>query len=184
MPLAVGWIRALAGGQMITGPGIGNTALSSSAVWSRAWTGWSDAGFGSPGIDGAFAGLMAPLAALPGGLRVWLGVLLIAAPLLAALGAWRAAGHATRGAWMRGSAALVYALWPPFLAAIFDGRVGPVIAHVALFSPPMRSRERRVGGAAKWCVRARSSSLLPPLPLRGSRRRSRSRSRRSPNPSC
>ncbi|NTV39182.1 MAG: hypothetical protein HGA51_04390 [Demequinaceae bacterium] len=30
------------------------------------------------------------------------------------------------------SAALVYALWPPFLAAIFDGRVGAVIAHVAL----------------------------------------------------
>lgn len=130
--LGIGWIRALAAGQMITGPGIGNTALSSSTVWSRAWTGWSDAGFGSPGIDGAFAGLMAPLAALPGGLRVSLGMLLVAAPLFAALAAWRAAGHATRGAWMRGSAALVYALWPPFLAAIFDGRVGPVIAHIAL----------------------------------------------------
>ncbi len=130
--LGIGWIRALAGGQMITGPGVGNTGLSSSDVWSRAWTGWSDAGFGSPGIDGAFAGLMAPLAVLPGGLRVTLGVLLVAAPLLAALAAWRAAGHATRGSWMRVSAALVYALWPPFLAAIFDGRVGPVIAHIAL----------------------------------------------------
>ncbi|NYI40784.1 glycosyltransferase family 2 protein [Demequina lutea] len=130
--LGIGWIRALAGGQMITGPGIGSTALSSGAVWSRAWTGWSDTGFGSPGIDGAFAGLMAPLAALPGGLRVSLGVFLIAAPLIAALAAWRAAGHATRGSWMRGSAALVFALWPPFLAAIFDGRVGPVIAHIAL----------------------------------------------------
>ena len=130
--LGIGWIRALVGGQMITGPGIGNTGLSSEAVWSRAWTGWSDAGFGSPGIDGAFAGLMAPLAVLPGGLRVSLGVLLVAAPLLAALAAWRAAGHATRGSWMRVAAALIYALWPPFLAAIFDGRVGPVIAHVAL----------------------------------------------------
>jgi len=130
--LGIGWIRALGGGQMITGPGVGNTALSSAAVWSRAWTGWSDAGFGAPGIDGAFAGLMAPLAALPGGLRVTLGAFLIAAPVIAALAAWRAAGHATRGSWMRASAALVFALWPPFLAAIFDGRVGPVIAHIAL----------------------------------------------------
>lgn len=130
--LGIGWIRALAGGQMITGPGIGNTGLSSGHVWSRAWTGWSEAGFGSPGIDGAFAGLMAPLAVLPGGLRVTLGVLLVAAPLVAAIAAWRAAGHATRGSWMRMATALVYALWPPFLAAIFDGRVGPVIAHVAL----------------------------------------------------
>lgn len=132
LALGIAWIRALASGHMITGPGIGNTNLASTDVWSRAWTGWSDAGFGTPGIDGAFAGLMAPLAVLPGGLRVSLGVLLVAAPLLAALAAWRAAGHATRGSWIRVSAALIYALWPPFLAAIFDGRVGPVIAHVAL----------------------------------------------------
>lgn len=130
--LGIGWARSLAAGQMLTGPGLGSTNLGLEAVWSRAWTGWSDAGFGSPTIDGAFAGLMAPLAALPGGLRVWLGVLLIAAPVLAAIAAWRAAGHATRGAWIRVSAALVYAFWPPFLAAISDGRVGPVIGHIAL----------------------------------------------------
>lgn len=130
--LGIGWIRAIAAGQMISGPGVGTTSLDSGTVWIRARTGWSDAGFGSPGIDGAFAGLMAPLAALPGGLRVTLGVLLIAAPLIAALAAWRAAGHATRGPWMRVAAALVFALWPPFLAAIYDGRVGPVIAHIAL----------------------------------------------------
>ncbi len=130
--LGIGWIRALAAGQMVTGPGMGNTALDTGAVWLRARTGWSDAGFGSPGIDGAFAGLMAPLAVLPGGLRVNLGVFLIAAPLIAAIAAWRASGHATRGSWMRVAAALVYSLWPPFLAAIFDGRVGPVIAHIAL----------------------------------------------------
>lgn len=130
--LGIGWIRALATGEMITGPGLGTTALSFTEVWSRAWTGWSDAGFGAPGIDGAFAGMMVPLALLPGGLRVWLGVLLVAAPALAAIAAFRAAGHATRGVWMRFSAAVVYAMWPPFLAAIYDGRVGPVIAHIAM----------------------------------------------------
>ena len=130
--IGVAWIRALVAGQMITGPGVGTTALSSETVWSRAWTGWSDAGFGSPGIDGAFAGLMAPLSVLPGGLRIGFGALLVVAPLLAGLAAWRAAGHATRGPWMRVSAALVFALWPPFLAAILDARIGAVIAHVAI----------------------------------------------------
>ena len=130
--IGVAWVRALAADKMISGPGVGTTALSAETVWSRAWTGWSDAGFGSPGIDGAFAGLMAPLAVLPGGMRIGFGALLVVAPLLAGIAAWRAAGHATRGPWMRVSAALVFALWPPFLGAILDARVGHVLAHIAL----------------------------------------------------
>jgi len=130
--IGVSWVRALAAGQMISGEGVGTTALSLESVWSRAWTGWSEVGLGAPGIDGAFAGLMVPLSVFPGGLRLGFGALLVAAPLLAGFAAWRAAGHATRGPWMRVSAALVFALWPPFLAAIADARVGAVIAHVAL----------------------------------------------------
>ncbi|MCB2413601.1 hypothetical protein LGT39_12180, partial [Demequina sp. TTPB684] len=126
------YIRALVAGQMVAGPGVGSTDLTFDAVWSRAWTGWADVGFGSAGIDGAYAGLMTPLAAFPGGLRVGIGVALIAAPFFASLLAWWAAGHATRGPWIRAAAALVFGFWPPFLAAVADARIGPVFAHVAL----------------------------------------------------
>ncbi len=130
--IGLDYIRALVAGKMVAGPGIGSTDLSFEVVWSRAWTGWADIGFGSAGIDGAYAGLMAPLAALPGGLRVGVGGLLIIAPFLASMLAWWAAGHATRGPWIRAAAALVFGLWPPFLAAVADARVGAVLAHVAL----------------------------------------------------
>ncbi len=126
------YIRALVAGKMVAGPGIGSTDLALETVWSRAWTGWADIGLGSAGIDGAYAALMAPLAALPGGLRVGVGALLIVAPFLAAMLAWWAAGHATRGPWIRAAAALVFGFWPPFLAAVADARVGAVLAHVAL----------------------------------------------------
>lgn len=142
--LGVTWVRALAAGDMITGPGVGTTSLSFEAVWSRAWTGLSSAGFGSPGIDGAFAGLMAPLALAPGGLRVGLGAFLVAAPLIAVLIAWWAAGHATRGPWMRAGIGLVYGLWPPFLEAVYDARVGAVVAHIALAAVAMATA-RAVG---------------------------------------
>lgn len=130
--IGIDFIRALVAGKMVAGPGIGSTDLSLETVWSRAWTGWADIGLGSAGIDGAYAGLMTPLAALPGGLRVGVGALLIAAPFLASLLAWWAAGLATRGPWIRAAVALVFGFWPPFLAAVADARVGAVIAHVAL----------------------------------------------------
>ncbi len=130
--LSLDFIRGLLAGTMVSGPGVGATDISFAAVWSRAWTGWADIGLGSPGVDGAFAGLMVPLAAFPGGMRVGIGVLLIAAPLLAAVLAWWAAGYATRGPWIRTAVALVFGLWPPFLAAVADARVGAVLAHVAL----------------------------------------------------
>lgn len=139
------FIRGLAAGKMVAGPGIGSTDLSFDNVWSRAWTGWADIGLGSAGIDGAYAGLMAPLAALPGGLRVGVGALLIAAPFLASLLAWWAAGHATRGPWIRAAVALVFGLWPPFLAAVADARVGAVLAHIALVAAAVA-----ISRAAGW----------------------------------
>jgi len=132
--LGLDLIRALAAGQMVAGPGIGSSDLSFETVWSRAWTGWADIGLGSASIDGAYAGLMVPLAVFPGGLRVGVGVLLIVAPFLASVLAWWAAGHATRAPWIRAAAALVFGLWPPFLAAVADARVGAVLAHLALLA--------------------------------------------------
>ncbi|WP_291377582.1 glycosyltransferase [Demequina sp.] len=167
--VAVGldYMRALVAGKMVAGPGIGSTDLAFQTVWTRAWTGWADVGFGSAGIDGAYAGLMAPFAAFPGGLRVGIGVLLIASPFVAALLAWWAAGHATRGPWIRAAVALVFGFWPPFLAAVADARVGPVLAHVALVAAAV-ALARAAGWRRGELVAGRIESPTPaPSPSAG-----------------
>lgn len=126
------YVSDLLSGSMLTAPGAGATDTALGTLWERVWTGWSDAGLGSPALDGAFASLFVPAAAVWGDSRLAIGLLLSFAPLVAGLGAWWALGAATRVAWLRTVLALAYALWPLFLAAALDARVGAVIAHVAL----------------------------------------------------
>ncbi|SEJ20587.1 glycosyltransferase [Demequina mangrovi] len=126
------WLSAIASGRMLAGRALGVTDVPVDALWERTWSGWSTTGFGSPALDGSFSALLLPLAALPGGLRVWIGVLLGMGVALATASAWFALGAATRSVWARGLGAFAYGLWPLHLQAIADGRVGPVIAHVML----------------------------------------------------
>lgn len=130
--LASRWMSDVLAGRMLVAPGTGVTDISRSDVWNAAWSGWNEIGFGVPAIDGAYAGLMLPAAIAPGGTRLGIAVLLATAPLMALLIGWWAAGHATRAPWVRLAAAIVWGLWPPFLAAVLDARIGPVIAHVML----------------------------------------------------
>jgi len=125
-------IPGLVSGLMPTSPALGATQLSTSELWTRAWTGWSEAGFGVPALDGTFAALMLPLSMLPGGLPVGIGLLLALSVVWATLAAWAAAGAATRSVWARGAIALTYGLWPLFLESVTQGRVGAVIAHIVL----------------------------------------------------
>lgn len=159
--LAVDWVSDIAAGHMLVAPGLGVTDVPLADVWRAAWTGWSDAGFGTPGIDGTYAGLMLPLAAVPGGLRVGLALLLGLAPFMAAVIGWWAAGHATRAPWIRCAAGLVWGLWPPFLAAVLDGRVGPVIAHLALGAAAL-SISRAAGWRRGELIGAREERTAPP----------------------
>ncbi|WP_062298624.1 glycosyltransferase family 2 protein [Demequina maris] len=126
------WFTALVSGRMLTGSALGVTDVPLDEMWERTWSGWSATGFGLPALDGAFSALLLPAAAAPGGLRVWVGLLLALGVALAAVSAWFALGAATRSVWARGLGALAYGLWPLHLQAISDGRVGPVIAHVML----------------------------------------------------
>lgn len=132
--LTLGWeqLTAVVGGKMLGGPALGATDVSASVLWTRAWTGWSDAGLGNGAIDGNFAALMAPFALLPGGLRVGVAVILVAAPLVSTMAAWWAAGIATRSASMRVVAAVIYTCWPPFVQSVLDGRLGAIVVHLAL----------------------------------------------------
>jgi len=127
-----GWLPDLIGGRMLSGSALGVTDVGWHELWHRSWSGWSDDGYGTPALDGAFAAAILPLAVLPGGLKLWLGLVLMCGPAIAAASAWFAAGAATRAVSVRAVAALAYALWPPFLVSIAQGRVGAVLAHMAL----------------------------------------------------
>lgn len=132
LALSMRWIIDAWAGSMITGPGIGATDVPLADLWARGWTGWSDAGLGSPALDGSFATMLTPLALFGGDLRIGIAMLLGLAPALAAVSAWLAAGVATRAPFIRAAVALAYGLWPLFLASVADVRLGAVIAHVAL----------------------------------------------------
>lgn len=126
------WLTGLAGGNMLTGSTLGITDVGLGELWSRASSGWSTQSLGAPAIDAGLSGLLLPLAAIPGGLPVGLGLVLLFLPLLAGLSAWAAAGAFTRSLVARTLAAIIYALWPTALLAAEQGRVGAVVVHIAL----------------------------------------------------
>ena len=127
-----GWLPGLLAGRMLAGSALGVTDVGWHELWQRSWSGWSEVGYGAPSLDGGFSAALIPFAVLPGGLRLWLGLALTFAVVLAAITAWFAAGAATRAVSVRMVAALAYAAWPPFLVSIAQGRVGAVLAHIAL----------------------------------------------------
>jgi len=125
-----GWLPEIAAGRMLSGGALGVTDVPWETMWERSWSGWSESGYGAPALDGSFAAVMVPIAALPGGLRLWLGLLLVFSVTAASIAAWLAAGAATRSVAVRALVALAYAVWPTYLAAVYQGRVGAVIAHI------------------------------------------------------
>jgi len=126
------WLPGLLAGRMLSGSLLGVTDLSWHELWQRSWTGWSEVGYGTPSLDGAFAAAMVPLAIVPGGLRWGLGAVLALSVVLAAISAWFASGAAARAVSVRAVIALAYAAWPPFLVSASQGRVGAVLAHIVL----------------------------------------------------
>ncbi len=126
---------------VFSGPLIGGALLPIDApvgeVWEAANNAWIATGDGYAGPPDVFGFVLVLLSTLTGG---WFGVpmaitvaltLLLAIPL-AAIGAWFAAGAVTRSVWIRAWAAGVWAFGPPLLLAIGDGRLGALIAHLAL----------------------------------------------------
>ncbi|MCL3790923.1 glycosyltransferase family 2 protein, partial [Actinomyces sp. AC-18-1] len=105
-------------------------------TWHAAWSTWAASGDGYPsGVSPFLAVLVPPLlvgswAGLDAGALIHL-LLLLAVPL-AALGAWFAAGTITRRTSLRAWAALVWSLAPALLLAVGQGRLGPVLVHLAL----------------------------------------------------
>lgn len=121
------------GGRTLVGGALVPAASRLGDLWDAATSGWVTGQLGAAGPADAFLTALLPGTALAGGsLQAALAVLLLGSVLLAGLGAWFAAGAATRSVAVRAWAALVWAALPSLLLAAGQGRAGAVLVHVAL----------------------------------------------------
>lgn len=116
---------------------VGGALLPSSArlgdLWAAATSGWVPDGLGGPGpADALLTVLTVPTALSGGSSSTAVSLLLLGSVLLAGVGAWAAAGAATRSVGVRAWAAVVWAGAPALLLGLGHGRLGAVVAHVAL----------------------------------------------------
>ncbi|RHA39391.1 glycosyltransferase [Cellulomonas rhizosphaerae] len=126
-------IGAAAGGARLVGAALAPAASDLGQLWSAATSGWVAGGLGAPGpADALLDVLAAPTFVAGGELTGAVSVLLLGSVLLAGLGAWAAAGAATRSVGVRAWAAIVWAGAPSLLLGLGEGRLGPVLAHAAL----------------------------------------------------
>ncbi|MFC8191169.1 glycosyltransferase [Cellulomonas sp. NPDC057328] len=128
-----GLVGPVLGGAQLVGPALARATTDLADVWSAATSGWVAGGLGAPGPADPLLLVLLPLAAvLDGSLAAAVGVVVLGGVLLSGLGAWAAAGAATRSVGVRAWAAVVWALAPALLLAVGSGRVGAVLAHAAL----------------------------------------------------
>ncbi|MFI2753055.1 glycosyltransferase family 2 protein [Cellulomonas sp. P22] len=125
-------VGPVAGGATLVGRALTPAAAGLAQLWQAATSGWVADGLGAPGPADPLLLVLLPVTALVGDLSRAVAVVLLGAVLLGGLGAWFAAGAATRSVAARLWAALVWAAAPALLVGLGDGRLGPVVAHLAL----------------------------------------------------
>lgn len=126
-------LGVLASGGRLTGGSLLATGGTLGDVWTAATSGWVRDGLGVAAPPDPLLLPLAGLTALAGGsLTTAVDLLFVAALPLAALGAWAASGAVTRSPGLRAWAALLWVAAPALLGAVDAGRVGSVVAHLAL----------------------------------------------------
>ena len=131
----VGLSSLLVTGTVTGGATVGLTATGRS-LWSAAWATWAASSDGYTAVANPLLALLALPVAVAGHVGLdgdgLVRLLFLAAVPLAALGAWFAAGTATRRTSLRAWAALTWALAPALLLAIGQGRLTAVLVHLTL----------------------------------------------------
>ncbi|NMR20889.1 glycosyltransferase [Cellulomonas fimi] len=126
-------LQAVLRGEPLTGGALLPAQADLGELWRAATSGWVGAGLGSPGPAEPLLTALVPFAVLTGGSTAGaVAVLLVGSLVLAGLGAWFAAGAATRSVAARLWAAVVWVAAPALGLALDGGRLGAVVAHVAL----------------------------------------------------
>jgi GT2 family glycosyltransferase len=166
-------VSPLFGATAISGGALIPLSTSVAELWQHASWGWHDVGAGYLGPADPFAAVVAIL----GTLSFWnpsisIVALWCAAIPLAGLAAWAAAARFSTRGWAPAIAAVAWALAPPFLTSLSDGRLPAVLVHVLLpwlvLATVNAARSWSAAGAASLLlvgVGASSPSLLPVLVL-------------------
>ena len=119
-------------GSPLVGQALVRADVTVGGLWRAATSGWIDGSLGAYGPSDPLLLALLPGTAVLGRADVAVAVLLLGGVVLAGVGAWFAAGAASRSATVRLWAALAWAVAPTLLLAIDQGRVGAVLAHVLL----------------------------------------------------
>ncbi|RYV51392.1 glycosyltransferase [Pengzhenrongella frigida] len=128
-----GLVGGVLGGGSLVGGALLPAQESLGELWRAATSGWVADGLGTSGPADAFLVALLPFTALTGATAVGaVDLLFLGGLVLAGLGAWFAAGAATRSVGVRLWAAIVWVAAPSLTLALDGGRVGAVVAHLAL----------------------------------------------------
>lgn len=137
----------VAGGARLTGGTLTAGVSSIGQLWAAVTSWWVAGGLGNAGPSDPFLAVLLPLTALVGDTGLAAAVLVAGGLLLAALGAWFAAGAVTRSTSVRAWAAAAWTASPALLMALGQARLGAVVAHVGL--PWLALGVARALGAAR-----------------------------------
>lgn len=127
-----GLIGPVLGGARLTGGTLGFGDADLGGLWSAASSWWNTTGLGQAAPPEPLLAALVPLAAVTGGVGGATALVMLGSFVLAALGAWFAAGAATRSVTLRAWAAAVWVAAPALLVSIEQARLGAVLAHVTL----------------------------------------------------
>jgi GT2 family glycosyltransferase len=125
-------VGQVVGGARLTGGSLLFGDADLTGLWRAATSWWATAGLGQPSPSEPFLAALLPFTAVTGGVGGATALLLLASLALAAVGAWFAAGAATRSVALRAWAALVWTAAPALLVGLEQARLGAVVAHVVL----------------------------------------------------
>ncbi|WP_170023636.1 glycosyltransferase [Isoptericola jiangsuensis] len=126
------WQGVLADGGRIVGGALLPAPGSLGDAFAAATSGWVRDALSTGAPADPLLTLLTALGALTGSVQQGVDLLVLGALPLAALAGWFGAGVVTRSVWARAAAALVWTASPAFLASLASGRVGAVVAHLAL----------------------------------------------------
>lgn len=155
--IGIGAFWRLLGAAAIEGGGLLPLGPDAGRLWAQALSPERTVGVGSVGPGDPFALLLAVLGTLSfPSPSAGIVVLWLAALPLAALGGWWCATRLTDRRAGPAVAGLLWALAPPFLVALGDGRIGAVIAHLALPWLVLAAIE----GRRSWSAAATASLLF------------------------
>ncbi|MGP7959864.1 glycosyltransferase [Sanguibacter sp. A247] len=129
-------LTAVGSGARLVSPSLPAAGGSLGSVWAEVADGWVRAGVGDAVPADPLLTALVPFVALVtpfgGDLQAVVDAAILGSILIAGVGAWFAAGTATKSLLLRSAAAVAWVATPVFAAGLGAGHLGDLLAHVAL----------------------------------------------------